>query len=356
MEKKRSFGLDLVRAAAAVLVLTVHSISCIGFYGEPLTGKCMLLAAVLRMACITGVPLFILLTGYLCVERRWSGSYYRKLVPVLLTYVLAGLGCMLCRMLWLKEPFTVQSFLMEFAAFNAAPYAWYIEMYVGLFLLAPFFNAGWQALDKRGRAALTVTLVGLSAVPAAVNHMIGAALWPDWWQGITPLAYYAVGAWLHEYPIRAKRRWLLLGWAAAVAVNGLWSYLRCYGKVYDWASLFEWNSVLALVQAVLLFSCLSRCEGSRAPAPVRWCVGRVARLSLGIYLISYVPERFIYPPLNQMFPIVHRRILWMPASAALVVLCSCLLAQGIDWTAGGIMKLFPKKAAVKGQDRGEKES
>lgn len=100
---KRSFGLDLVRAAAGVLVLSVHFFLNNGFYQTPAAGGTMLLACMARMLCMTCVPLFLVLTGYTCIHREWSKAYYRKLLPVLLTYLGASGICLVFRVAVLKE-------------------------------------------------------------------------------------------------------------------------------------------------------------------------------------------------------------------------------------------------------------
>lgn len=337
--RKRDFGLDLARAAAGILVPSVHFFLGSGFYNEPMAGKSMLLAVMVRMACMTCVPLFMLLTGYLCINRKWERSYYRKLLPVLLVYLLSGAACIAFRALWLGENFTVRGVLKLYTDFGAAPYGWYIEMYIGLFLLSPFFNAAWHNVDGRGRKALALTLLGLTAVPPLVNAIV--PVWPDWWEGIYPMTYYAVGAWLREHPIRVKKRWLLLGWAAVAAVAGLWSYLSSRGGVFLHSTAFRWQSILFLTQAVLLFSCLRQCGGERVPAPIRWCVGRLAELSLSIYLLSYIADQLIYPLLNRTVASVHLRIFWMPLTVPAVVLCTWPMAQVLDWVVKGVMRLLP---------------
>lgn len=341
MKKQRSFGADLVRAAAGVLTLSVHFFLNNGFYDVPMSGRFMLVSVSVRMACMSCVPLFMLLTGYLCITRRWEKGYYRKIAPVLLTYVLAGLACVAFRALWLGEQFSLRSFAVEFTNFTAAPYAWYIEMYIGLFLLSPFFNAGWHALDRRGKAALTISLAALTSVAPLLN--MRAVLWPDWWVGIYPLTYYAVGAWLRENPIRAKKRWLLLGWVAVAAAAGVLSYVNCRGGCFSWISVFNWQSPFVLVQTIFLFSALVQCDGHKVPTPVRWCIGRIAKLSLAMYLVSYIADQLIYPHLNALIPAAHRRIFLMPAAVPAVVLCSCLMAQAVDWAVEALLRLIPTK-------------
>ena len=117
----------------------------------------MALAVVGRMAHMTCVPLFMMLTGWLCIDRRWSPGYYRKLLPTLLVYGLAGCLRMLFSAVWMGIGITPLSAVHRLLDFNAAPYGWYIEMYIGLFLPSPFLNAAWKGLTG-GRRALAGVL------------------------------------------------------------------------------------------------------------------------------------------------------------------------------------------------------
>lgn len=229
-----TYGLDLTRAVAGMLTLSVHFFLNNGFYAEPVTGKSMLLACMVRMLCMTCVPLFMLLTGYLCVNRKWSNAgiwgYYRKLLPILLTYLLSSEVCIVFRMIWLKESYTFQEVLLMFTNYKAAPYAWYIEMYIGLFLLSPFFNAAWNSIGERGQKGLLLTLVGMTALPSVVNQL--GPILPDWWVGIYPMTYYAMGAWLREHSIKMKPWKLLLCWLGLAALLGVKGYVTAGEGVY----------------------------------------------------------------------------------------------------------------------------
>lgn len=338
----RELGLDLIRAAAGVLVLSVHFFMNSGFYDAPVSGRLMLAACMVRVLCMTCVPLFLLLTGYTCVRRAWSPEYYRKLVPVLLTYLLAGGVCMAYQGLILHQSLSLRGVIRAYLDFTAAPYGWYIHMYIGLFLLSPFFNAAWKHLDKRARGALLVTLVFLSILPGSANRW-GYVL-PYWWVDIYPLAYYAAGAWLREYPLKIGGGKLLALCGALAALMGAFGYLAAGGGVYLWQPEDNWNSWPLMLQAVALFSCLSRVRS--APRPVAWAIGRVAKLSLGMYLVSWVADQIVYPRLIAAVPAVHLRILWMPLTVLAAVLLSLILAQVVEWARAGlsrgINKICPK--------------
>lgn len=345
-QRRREFGLDLVRASAGLLTLSVHFFLNNGFYDTPAAGGTMLLACVVRVLCMTCVPLFLLLTGYTCAGRKWSRGYYRKLLPILLTYLLSGAACMAFRVFWQGERFTLPGLVRQFTVYAAAPYGWYIEMYIGLFLLSPFLNAAWHALDERGKRALLLTLAGLTALPSLVNQL-GTVL-PVWWVNLYPLTYYALGAWLREHPLRLKS-WQALGcWLGLAAAVGVKGWLTAGGGPYVLMPEDGWGSLALTVQAALFFSCLRRADGSRTPGPVRWCVGRVARLSLAMYLVSYISDQLVYPVLAQAVPAAHQRLWWMPVTVAATALGALALAQPVDWAAGALMRLMPRERGREG--------
>lgn len=327
--KQRAFGPDLVRATAAVLVLSVHFFMNTGFYSEPLQGWGMVLSTAVRMACMTCVPLFLLLTGYLCHETQWSGGYYRKLIRVLLSYLLASAACAAFRILWLKEDLDALAVVKLTFQFGAAPYSWYVEMYIGLFLLVPFLSAAWGALSFRARGALVISLLCMTSLPATVNPL--AAMVPDWWATVYPLTYFFLGAWLRTYPPRCRGRWLLLGFGAFTAAVTLLSCLIAQGNLFPYNELTNWSSLFVVGESVCLFALLSRCSAAHWPAPLRGAVSWLARVSLDLYLLSYIGDRLLYPHLLAAGLTPGQRLLWMPAIVAADVLISGALGQVQNW-------------------------
>lgn len=339
MEKQRDFGLDLTRAAAAVLVLAVHFFLNNGFYDAPLEGAGMLAGAVLRMAFMTCVPLFMTLSGYLCLSRRWERGYLRGLLPVAAVYLLAGAACLAFRVLRMGESISLLGCVRRMLDFSAAPYGWYVEMYLGLYLLMPFVNAGWNALEERGKRGLLLTMVCLTAVPPVTN-LFGQIL-PAWWTGLYPLTYYVLGAWLREHPIRWKKRWLALGWLGISALAGAIRFVLARGGTFVWAEISDWGSLLVLGETACLFSCLSRCSGAKMPRWARACVARTAKLSLPIYLMSYITDQIIYPVLAAHTASPAERLWYLPLMTAVSLLLSGLMAQPVQWAAQAAVKLLP---------------
>ena len=75
---KRVIGLDCVRAIAISFVILGHFMWHTHLSRTPLVGLGIF---------ITGVPLFLLLTGYLNTEKEYSFSYLVRIKKVLIPYL-----------------------------------------------------------------------------------------------------------------------------------------------------------------------------------------------------------------------------------------------------------------------------
>ena len=74
--KERSVGLDLVRALAIACVMGIHAISYTGVMDGSVESPAWIVYLILRFIAMSGVPLFLMLSGYLCCNRKLSGHYY----------------------------------------------------------------------------------------------------------------------------------------------------------------------------------------------------------------------------------------------------------------------------------------
>lgn len=147
---QRDIGLDLTRILAFLAVPSVHFFLNSTYYDTAIVGPRMALMTVMRTAFMVCVPLYMLLSGYLSAEKHIpltrSGllGYYKKLLPIFLTYALSTGVILLYRVLWLGEEQTIRSAVKNLLSFQQ--YSWYMNMYFGLLLLTPFLNALWQSL------------------------------------------------------------------------------------------------------------------------------------------------------------------------------------------------------------------
>ena len=94
----------------------------------------------------------------------------------------ASLACMIFKAVHNNEPLSLKSFILGTLDFTGANYSWYIEMYIGLFLLVPFLNLAYNKLkNKRQKQVLVLTLVFLTIIPTLFNifNFDNPAWWSD---------------------------------------------------------------------------------------------------------------------------------------------------------------------------------
>ena len=339
--KERQFGPDVARCMAAVLVLCVHFFLNTGFSAAPLTGGWMTLSVMVRSACMPCVPLFLMLTGYLEGGKNWKRGHLRKLVPVLVTYLLCAVACLGFKVFCLHQSLTLKNCIGQILSFSAAPYGWYVGMYIGLFLLSPIFDLAWRAMEDWQKGWTVCALLFLTSLPALFN--LKWTLLPDFWVKLYPVCFYFLGRWLRDHPVKVKGWLLLLGWGLIAVVGGLLHVWLAGGGVFSDSTVTYYNSPLTVLASVCVFSLLVRVGEEGCPRPLRWLIRRVARLSLPIYLISYVYDALFYPILNGLVPQTGRRLLFFPVMVLGSLLCSGLLAQIVDWTAGALMGKIPQR-------------
>lgn len=284
---QRDIGLDLTRILAFLAVPSVHFFLNSTYYDTAIVGPRMALMTVMRTAFMVCVPLYMLLSGYLSAEKHIPLTrpgllgYYKKLLPIFLTYALSTGVILLYRALWLGEEQTILSAVKNLLSFQQ--YSWYMNMYFGLLLLTPFLNALWQSLaTPAARRALLAVLLVLTVLPGMVNiynlHSAETLLhpWlstsydqlvPDWWQRLYPITYYFLGGYLRAHVdikrLRTGRLAALL--LLAVLCFGGYNVWRNQGIPFVWGSWCDWGSLQNVVDTVLVFLLLNSIRYSTPP-------------------------------------------------------------------------------------------
>lgn len=331
----RDVSLDLIRALAAFLVVSVHFILKIDFYYYPVEGLGTLFTSILRMAFMTCVPLFLILTGYLCCHKELSKRYYLGIFRVILSYLLASAVSILYRWLFLHETMTLFHAARMVLDFTGVATGWYVEMYLGLFLLIPFLNLLWKALGQKTRLALVATLLVLTSLPTLTNFRY--TILPDWWGGLYPLSYYFIGAYFREYQPNPRAIPTLGSFILAVTAGGVLGFAVNYGTPYQDTGLSSWAGPTVVISSCLLFLLLRKSPLQNAPQWVKWAIRKGSELSLLIYMVSWCFDSAYYPKLWEAVPGMAERLPYYFIMVPAVYLSSALVAQVLEWVRRGIV-------------------
>lgn len=167
---KRNTSMDIIRVVAVFFVVSIHFLLNNEYYYEDNIGVNMFIMCTMRTLFATCIPLFLLLTGYLMSKKTLCKRYYLGLVRIMLIYVISGIVCALFKRNYLKLDIDFKTAVMELLNFTLAPYGWYIELYIGLFLIIPFLNILYNGINsQRHKKILLVTLFSMTILPTLFN-------------------------------------------------------------------------------------------------------------------------------------------------------------------------------------------
>lgn len=290
---KRIIGLDFIRSAAILFVLSNHFFGNTSFHKDLFESS---LSTFVQMTVypifLTGVPLFIILTGYLNVNKIVSKHYYKGCIRVLFAYLLFSIVTILFRIFYLHESLTCRQWVGEFPRFHAIPYGWYIEMWIGLFLLTPFLNLLYKAIPtKRQKEIWLLTLFVLTAVPNLFNRF-GFHLVPGFWNSCFPLLYFYIGSYLSEYKPYFEKRKLGFILLLLCLINPIFNILFRDNQTFVLIAGDPSGAIEAMI-SIIFFLMFYQIDFSSSI--IRKSLTRISLLSLDMYLCCYIFDALVYP-------------------------------------------------------------
>lgn len=287
---QRNAGLDIVRTIACLSVIASHYFLHSKFNTATFQGPSMFIQGMLS-SMVIGSDLYMILTGFLCCNKNPNKKFYMSGIKVLLSYIFFSILTIIVNIYYFHTGMTWKSGLMGILNFSTIPYAWYIEMWIGLFILAPFINIWYKALQsKKCKLQLIIILLLLSGIPDFFNRY-GLYIVPAFWEGIYPIAFYLTGYFLREYRPSFNKLKLALLILAIISINSLATivsghntYLHIIG---DRNGLFM--STLAI--AIFLISYNVAVDSNIAKGIFR----TISLRSLDIFLSSAIFDFYLYP-------------------------------------------------------------
>lgn len=290
--KKRNLNLDLIKCVAVFTVLSVHFFLNNGFYKLPIVGINMYVAVVFRTLFMVCVPLFMIATGYLMKNKKLSKKYYFGVAKVINIYLLASIVYFTYNIFYNNLDFTYKDIIKKILYFDIG-YSWYVEMYIGLFLLIPFINLIYNNLqNKKEKQVLILTMLFLTSFQGIIN--IRHTLIPDWWTGIYPLTYYFIGCYLSEYKVNINKLLNIILFIVVLGISSIINIKLSYNAEFIWGIHNGWGSILNVFQTTLLFIFILNLKLENIPNLLKIVITKVSEYSFGLYLVSYVTDNLLY--------------------------------------------------------------
>ena len=332
---KRETGIDILRCLALLFVNGVHGFLYNGFYYEAQIGFLMWGANSARWLFYCCNCLFMLITGYLKSGKPYKKGYYRSLGTILLGYFLTCAIAFPIRHFFLNDQLTLFGWVEKLVTFGN--YGWYVEMYIGLFLLSPFLNMVLDRLETAKQYGWVLfTMLFLTALPSITP----INLVPDYWNSLYPLTMYVIGAGIRKFRPKVPI-WLAgLGTAVTVCLMGLVSLLSTdKGFSEGWTQ--GYGGFWVTLTGTLVFLTFYRIE---LKGKVAACVGWMAGGCFEGYLLSRLFDVWAYSAAPKAWREPDRYWLCFIAITIPIFFASILMGKVTHWAAVKLSNLiFPKK-------------
>lgn len=364
--QNRNFNLDLIRILAFTFIPSVHFFLRTFFYNNTTQGTVMITLYFVRNLFLLGLPLFMLLTGFLQGNKQpgISGKYFLKITKFLAPYIIITLFFILVDAFYFRTPYSFGKVVASFTTFKN--YSWYVEMYIGLFLLIPFFNMMWSCFKKTSHEIVFLCiLISITLLPSFFNSFsFGGesllrsenkvlAFIPDWWTNFYPITYYFTGAFLskHKDSSKLKAVHYFIFFILSFAVTNVYHLMRDYGRTPIIRGWLYWDSITLFIPAVFLFMFIASINFRKIPNGIRRISAKLSDLSFGAYMASIIPDLVIYPIYNQALPYIYK-VLGFPVVVLLIIIISFIISFIADLIYKGSVRLIHKIIQKKGVNHG----
>ncbi len=302
MNKDRNVGLDLLKCIAMIMIVTVHYLSGGGFLNISLQKETWMIWTVswfTESLCYVCVNCFVLISGY--YFDRMNGGISKILS--------------LCRQVWFYSIFiglllfllnrnylTGANILHTFFPIATKSY-WFINVYIALFLFAPYINRIIDSMDQKQHKRLIMLLLLFFSIPQTFLTEQSWTLDTTSGYGIIWfVVLYILAAYIRLYGLPVN--WGKCGWVLAYMLCAILVFISriiiiYLGRIIPYLQTmdgwwYQYNNLFVLCGSVSLFMAFKD-FAIKSPRICEW-ISFVSGSTLAVFLLH------MHPVLNSRLP------------------------------------------------------
>ena len=322
---KRNINIDIIKVLALFLVIGVHFFLYTGYNSTSFVYSYFSLPFIaIRNICMTCVHLFIIVTGYLNKDKTWNKTYYLNIFRIYLIYSITILLLTFIDLEYKINFNLFKTFLVNMLNFRF--YGWYINMYIGLMLVAPIFNIAFKTMSEQIRKYAVFNII------LNIKYSILANSLPNWWYYSWPLIYYMIGllfAYDKTFVIDFFKRTKLIFLMTLITSSFLYFILNIHTETTLYANIF------IVILSILIFSYFINMNTSTSILyTLKPYIIYISNNTLLAFLLSYIVDTYVYPKILYRIVSVNIRLTLLP----LIVIVNFLLTILITAIISSILK------------------
>lgn len=249
-QKKRNINIEILRTLSMFMIVVLHFLN----YGKVLESVkggfsfVNFYAFLIEALCIVAVNVYILISSYFLYEKKFQMKrIIRVLCEVWIYSILIGIVGMILG--WI--PFSISNLIHILFPILLQQY-WFVNAYIMLLFLIPFFNPFVKTLSKKRHSILLILLLIFNSIiplftKSAVSLTTGNSL--TWFVNL-----YLIASYFKKYPVTISSKYFLLiyiGTSFLLALSALVVLDQFgFGKALHF---YKYNSILVLLSSLSLF-------------------------------------------------------------------------------------------------------
>lgn len=274
-KKERQSNFELLRIICILMIITLHYFNgsmggALNTNNLPNTHLNFYLVRVGESLGIIAVNCFILITGYFMYkENTVKLKKVFNLIFTLVFYNFLLLGISAILKIPGYDANTNENLFKSFFGDGA----WFIIIYIILYLLAPYINLIIKNISKKQHITLIlIMLIAFSIYPTFIQN---TTVFDNGYGIINFVMLYFIGSYISKYSVNKRKIWLyLLGYLLMQSIT-FYSSLNPFIK----NGAYAYNTIFNVMGAVFLFLAFSKLNIKSK------IINKISKHTLGIYLI-----------------------------------------------------------------------
>ena len=306
--EKRYYWLDLLKIIACFCVIVNH-VGTIELT-ETNSSAAALFYCIQFALCRIGVPLFIMVSGYLYLSSEKSDNFtyktifqkiYRIIVPLLLLSLLLAIKDTGIR------NFNILEFIKKIIEKPYIVPYWYLYMLIGLYMVTPFIKKmidNFKDIDYK--VFLGIFLI-LPAIVMFLKNGLNVEISKYFFQAFFPaiIAYYISGVYISKLKLTNKKLIISIILFTTFSVLFFLTLYIPYLKTNNVSYLFDdIKDIFCIFQSLTLFYIFRHLfENKKFSKKLSLFISETSKLTFGIYLTHYLIIYRVYKfaPIHQIF-------------------------------------------------------
>ena len=352
MKRERLFGYDLLKVIAMFMVPSLHFFLYSGYYDQQVTSTGMIFYQPVRLLFYQCVPLFLMLSGALNSQAKLEKKHYIKITPIIINSLIVAGVVILYKIFYCKESYPLIVWLQSVWSFSQPGYGWYVNLYISLFIVMPFLNLAYNALDSQKKKLAEVLLIvfvttfahSVNIIPTKAIGIDSIGFVPNYFGGAWPIAYYFVGMYINEFRPKVNKFICVAVVIISLIAQGLIAYSTTNDIYYSGVN-FNNEDIVALFTSTFIF--LTFYDIQVKSEKVKKVFAYLSSLSLTFYLISFIGDNYFYQVMfagqftsSKVYPLMFLKII--PLHLLCCTIASAIIKIPVKYISKWIMNLLFK--------------